>query len=629
MILDSTLRKLQVQLGSGISTANLPVTVDWVDNTTTTFTPGLTTSITSGVTLVDILAAPASSVQRKVNSILISNADTTAKALSVFLNDNGTNFRLVNLTLQTNETLGYTDVQGWYVLDTSGAIKGAGPTGATGSPGLTGATGSSGPAGFGLDGEAPDDPLVIPGPQGSQGPQGTQGQIGIHGIGIDGEDGDPAPIIPGPPGPAGIAGATGSAGPAGFGLDGEDGSEGMPIPGNQGLTGPQGVAGITGPIGFGLDGNDGEDALVIPGKDGIIGVNGINGAQGATGMPGEFGEPGDDAPFIPGPIGLTGLTGATGSAGPAGFGLDGSDGDDGMPIPGLQGLQGPAGNNGIIGRDGNPGFGIDGNDGEDALFIPGPTGPQGLQGVPGSGGSGSGSMGPPGLDGELGDDAFDRTPSFVPTQWPTVRNKNDSFSTTFIPAENQLIIVNTFDNAGTIDILGQLEVLDAEAPDTRSLVQSSSLLVSGTSQNTTSGTSIDFTGLPVWVKRITFMLNGVSTNGTSIIQLQIGSGTIVATGYNSIASSIGASSVQTITSTTGAPIINGNLAVNTYYGIITIVLISPTIWLINGSVSSVLSTVSTVINSNITLAGVLDRVRLTTVNGTDVFDAGSVNILYE
>jgi hypothetical protein len=30
-----------------------------------------------------------------------------------------------------------------------------------------------------------------------------------------------------------------------------------------------------------------------------------------------------------------------------------------------------------------------------------------------------------------------------------------------------------------------------------------------------------------------------------------------------------------------------------------------------------------------TLSGTLDRVRITTVNGTDTFDAGSINILYE
>ena len=31
----------------------------------------------------------------------------------------------------------------------------------------------------------------------------------------------------------------------------------------------------------------------------------------------------------------------------------------------------------------------------------------------------------------------------------------------------------------------------------------------------------------------------------------------------------------------------------------------------------------------VSLSGTLDRIRLTTVNGTDTFDAGSVNIMYE
>ena len=30
-----------------------------------------------------------------------------------------------------------------------------------------------------------------------------------------------------------------------------------------------------------------------------------------------------------------------------------------------------------------------------------------------------------------------------------------------------------------------------------------------------------------------------------------------------------------------------------------------------------------------TLSSTLDRIRITTVNGTDAFDAGSINILYE
>jgi hypothetical protein len=63
-----------------------------------------------------------------------------------------------------------------------------------------------------------------------------------------------------------------------------------------------------------------------------------------------------------------------------------------------------------------------------------------------------------------------------------------------------------------------------------------SRLVSGTSVASTSGTSIDFTGLPSWVKRITVMLDGVGTNGTSSPILQIGdSGGIENTGYVAIA----------------------------------------------------------------------------------------------
>ena len=32
---------------------------------------------------------------------------------------------------------------------------------------------------------------------------------------------------------------------------------------------------------------------------------------------------------------------------------------------------------------------------------------------------------------------------------------------------------------------------------------------------------------------------------------------------------------------------------------------------------------------SVTLGGTLDRLRITTVNGTDAYDAGTVNILYE
>jgi hypothetical protein len=64
---------------------------------------------------------------------------------------------------------------------------------------------------------------------------------------------------------------------------------------------------------------------------------------------------------------------------------------------------------------------------------------------------------------------------------------------------------------------------------------SRSRLVLTTSVNTTSGTSIDFTGIPSWVRRITVMLLAVSTNGTSGVQIQLGdSGGVETTGYSNI-----------------------------------------------------------------------------------------------
>ena len=89
--------------------------------------------------------------------------------------------------------------------------------------------------------------------------------------------------------------------------------------------------------------------------------------------------------------------------------------------------------------------------------------------------------------------------------------------------------INTEDlNAGTASA-GQSLVANAAS----GAMSWGSSIVSGTAQNSTSGTAIDFTGIPSWVKRITVMFNGVSTNGTSNLLLQIGAGSVTTSGYNS------------------------------------------------------------------------------------------------
>ena len=158
------------------------------------------------------------------------------------------------------------------------------------------------------------------------------------------------------------------------------------------------------------------------------------------------------------------------------------------------------------------------------------------------------------------------------------------------------------------------------------------LITSGTAVASTSGTSINFTDIPSWVKRITVMLNGVSTSGTSLWQIQIGAGSVDTTGYKSAvgAQNVAGSALGLGTYTTGFVFAVVVTAAQTSQGIVTLVTLGSNIWLSNGIVNNIDSTAyqNTSSGGN-TLSGTLDRIRITTVNGSDTFDAGSINILYE
>jgi hypothetical protein len=155
------------------------------------------------------------------------------------------------------------------------------------------------------------------------------------------------------------------------------------------------------------------------------------------------------------------------------------------------------------------------------------------------------------------------------------------------------------------------------------------LMTLSTAVATTSGTAIDFTSIPSWVKRITIMFNEVSLNGTAHYLIQLGdSGGVETTGYistsvniNNASGTAGASSTSgfTITSLSAAGIFSGHL---------TLTLIGSNLWI--GSHSGKLGTANiTSGGGSKTLSDTLDRVRITTSNGTDTFDAGSINILME
>ena len=151
-------------------------------------------------------------------------------------------------------------------------------------------------------------------------------------------------------------------------------------------------------------------------------------------------------------------------------------------------------------------------------------------------------------------------------------------------------------------------------------------IVSGTPQNTTSGTSIDFTGIPIWAKRVTIIFNGVSTSGTSLKLLQLGSGSTQTTGYNATSTFLGATTG--VTNSTAGFIIYSNTAAEIISGTIVLTLLSTNLWIASGTVKNS-TTFMSFAAGDVTLTGTLDRIRLTTVSGTDTFDAGSINIMYE
>ena len=159
---------------------------------------------------------------------------------------------------------------------------------------------------------------------------------------------------------------------------------------------------------------------------------------------------------------------------------------------------------------------------------------------------------------------------------------------------------------------------------------SSSAIVSGTAVASTSGTSIDFTGIPSWVKRVTVMFNGVSTNGSSLVQIRLGAGSIETTGYSSSANYVATTTVGSVSSaTTGFLTDNYGNTSNTRNGSCIFSTLGSNVWVMQANVSDLVNNAMAFSAGTKTLSGTLDRVRITTVNGTDTFDAGSINILYE
>jgi hypothetical protein len=204
----------------------------------------------------------------------------------------------------------------------------------------------------------------------------------------------------------------------------------------------------------------------------------------------------------------------------------------------------------------------------------------------------------------------------------------DTNTGVFYPAVDQVAIATggvqrlLVDASGNATLTGTLQVGGVAA--------AMYPLVQGTSQASTSGTSIDFTGIPSWVKRVTVMFNGVSTNGTSNKLIQIGAGSVQTTSYTYLSISTSASTISGNTTFSTGFGINSGAAAEILYGTMVLYTIGSNIWIATHMFANTTGGNNTWFGSGtVALSGALDRVRITTVGGTDTFDAGSINILYE
>jgi len=141
----------------------------------------------------------------------------------------------------------------------------------------------------------------------------------------------------------------------------------------------------------------------------------------------------------------------------------------------------------------------------------------------------------------------------------------------------------------------------------------------------TSGTAIDFTGIPAGVKRVTVTFQGVSLSTSSHYLIQLSSGGVFKTsGYLSTSHWGGNGS----SSTSGLIVYAGTSASNIVSGNVSIVGMGADTWV--SSHSAKYNSANALFGGgDVNLGGELDAVRITTVSGTANFDAGSVNISWE
>lgn len=197
-----------------------------------------------------------------------------------------------------------------------------------------------------------------------------------------------------------------------------------------------------------------------------------------------------------------------------------------------------------------------------------------------------------------------------------------------IVGADTLLIADASDSSNTKrGLVSDIVALAVPAAGSITPAQLAQPFTRGTSV-TAATTAVDFTGIPSWAKRITVVLDGISTNGTANVQVQVGSGSITATGYTGNGWRANGGGNAGAVNSTGFQLENvvstGAGAIR--YGVSVLTSLTGNTWVFVSEITTGDLGFGT---GSIALGGTLDRVRLTTVGGANTFDGGTINIMYE
>ena len=206
-----------------------------------------------------------------------------------------------------------------------------------------------------------------------------------------------------------------------------------------------------------------------------------------------------------------------------------------------------------------------------------------------------------------------------------------SMTTEEVTATQISSLVNSVDtkaeNADVVHVTGNETIAGVKTFSSQPVMPQSPVLMEY--KASTSGTSIDFTGIPSWVKRITVIFSGASLSGSSSFLVQVGTSSgVVATWYRGGGLRATASAVAAGTFTSGF-CLNNTTPGALYSGTLVLNYCTSGVLVASGIVAGDSIEFIETCAGSVGLPGTLDRIRITSVNGTDTFDAGGFSVLYE